>query len=42
MKGEVYKIAVRPAMMHGLETVALTTRQEADLKILESYQYGQN
>ena len=26
VKGEVYKVAVRPAMLYGLETVALTKR----------------
>ena len=28
VKGKVYKVAVRPAMLYGLETVALTKRQE--------------
>ena len=27
VKGNVYKVAVRPAMLYGLETVALTKRQ---------------
>ena len=31
MKGKVYKVALRPAMLYGLETVALTRRQEADM-----------
>ena len=31
MKGKVYKVAVKPAMLHGLETVALTKRQEAEI-----------
>ena len=26
VKGKVYKVAVRPAMLYGLETVALTKR----------------
>ena len=37
MKGKVYRVAVRPAMLYGLETVALTKRQEmevAELKML--------
>ena len=37
VKGKVYKMAVRPAMLYGLETVALTKRQEmevAELKML--------
>ena len=29
VKGKVYKVAVRPAMLYRLETVALTKRQEA-------------
>ena len=28
MKGKVYKTEVRPALMYGLETVALTKGQE--------------
>ena len=28
VKGKVYKVAVRPAMLYGLETVALTKKQE--------------
>ena len=31
VKGKVYKVAVRPAMLSGLETVALSKRQEADM-----------
>ena len=33
VKGKVYKVAVRPAMLFGLETVALTKRQEADMEV---------
>ena len=29
VKGKVYKVAVRPAMLYGLDTVVLTKRQEA-------------
>ena len=35
VKGEVYKVAVRPAMSYGLETVALTKRQEAEMEVVE-------
>ena len=35
MKGKVYKVAVRPAMLYGLETVALTKRQEAEMEEAE-------
>ena len=28
LKGKMYKVVVRPAMLYGLETVALTKRQE--------------
>ena len=35
VKGKVYKVAVRPSMLYGLETVALTKTQEvAELKML--------
>ena len=34
-KGKVYKVAVRPAMLYGLETVARTKRQEAELEVAE-------
>lgn len=34
VKGKVYKMDVRPAMMCSLEVVAPTQRQEAALKIL--------
>ena len=35
VKGKVYRVAVRPAMLYGLETVALTNRQEADMEVAE-------
>ena len=35
VKGKVYKVAVRPAMVYGLETVALPKRQEADMEMAE-------
>ena len=35
VKGKVYRAAVRPAMLYGLETVALTKRQEADTEVAE-------
>ena len=31
VKGKVYKVAVRPTMLYGLETVALTKRQEVEV-----------
>ena len=31
VKGKVYKVAVRPAVLYGLDTVALTKRQEAEM-----------
>lgn len=30
VKGKIYKTAVRPTMMYGLETVALSKRQEIE------------
>ena len=33
VKVKVYKVAVRPAMLYGLETVALTKRQEAEMEV---------
>ncbi|KAF7666398.1 hypothetical protein LDENG_00012110 [Lucifuga dentata] len=36
MKGKVYKTVVRPAMLYGLETVALRKRQEAELEVAET------
>ena len=35
VKGKVYKVAVRPAMSYGLETVALAKRQEAEMEVAE-------
>uniref|UniRef100_A0A087XJI6 Uncharacterized protein n=1 Tax=Poecilia formosa TaxID=48698 RepID=A0A087XJI6_POEFO len=35
MKGKVYKTVVRPAMPFGVETVAMTKRQEAELEVAE-------
>ena len=35
VKRKVYKVAVRPAMVYGLETVALTKRQEAEMEVAE-------
>ena len=35
VKGKVYKVAVRPAMLYGLETVSLTKRQEAEMEVAE-------
>ena len=35
VKGKVYKVAVRPAMLYGLETVALTKRQEEEMEVAE-------
>ena len=32
---KMYKVAVRPAMLYGLETVALTKRQEAEMEVAE-------
>ena len=34
VKGKMYKVAVRPAMLYGLET-ALTKRQEAEMEVAE-------
>ena len=36
VEGKVYKVTVRPAMLYGLETVALTEaeREVAELKML--------
>ena len=34
VKGKVHKVAVRPAMLYGLEMVALTKRQVAEMKML--------
>ena len=35
VKGKVYKVAARPAMLYGLETVALAKRQEAQMEVAE-------
>ena len=35
VKGKVYKMVVRPAMLYSLEAVALTKRQEAELEVAE-------
>ena len=35
VKGKVYNTAVRPAMLYGMETVALTRRQEVELEVAE-------
>ena len=35
VKGKVYRVAVRPAMLYGLETVALTKIQEAEMEVVE-------
>ena len=35
VKRKVYKVVVRPAMLYGLETVALTKRQEAEMEVAE-------
>ena len=35
VKGKVYRVAVRPAMLYGLETVALTKRQETEKDVAE-------
>ena len=35
VKGKVYKVAARPAMLYGLEIVALTKRQEAEMEVAE-------
>ncbi|KAI5612237.1 hypothetical protein C0J50_0905, partial [Silurus asotus] len=35
LKGKVYRTVVRPVMLYGLETVALSKRQEAELEVAE-------
>ena len=35
VKGTVYKVAVRPAMLYRLKTVALTKRQESEMEVAE-------
>ena len=33
VKGKVYNVALRPAMLYGLETAALTKRQEGEMEV---------
>ena len=35
VKGKVYKVAVRPAMLYGLKPMALTKRQEVEMEVAE-------
>ena len=35
VKGKIYKSVVRPAMMYGLETVAMTERQVKKMEVAE-------
>ena len=35
IKGRMYKTVVKPAMFYGLEAVALTKKQEAELEVAE-------
>ena len=35
LKGKIHRTVVKPAMMYGLETVAVTKRQEAELEVAE-------
>ena len=35
VKGKVYRTVVRPAMMYGLEKLAMSKRQEAELEVAE-------
>ena len=35
MKGKIHRTVVTPAMMYGLETVAVTKKQEAELEVAE-------
>ena len=35
VKGKVYRVAVRPAMLYGLETMVLMKRQEAEMEVAE-------
>lgn len=37
MKGKVYQTVVRPATRYGLEMVALTKREEAELYVAEKW-----
>ena len=36
----MYRVAVRPAMLYGLETVALTKRQEVEVAVRPAMLYG--
>ena len=40
MKGKVYKVAVRTAILYGLETVAQTKRQEMEVAELEMLRFS--
>ena len=40
VKGKVYRVAVRPAMLYGLETAALTKRQEMDVAELKMLRFS--
>ena len=40
VKGKVYKVALRPAILYGLETVALTKRQAAEMEVAELKMLG--
>ena len=40
VKGRVYRMVVRPAMMSGLETLAIGRRQEAQLEVAELKRTG--
>ena len=40
MKGKVGRVAVRPAMLYGLETVALTKSQEAEMEVADLKMLG--
>ena len=35
VKGKVYNVAMTPAMLYGLSTVALKKRQEAEMEVAE-------
>ena len=40
VKGKVYKVAVRPALLYGLDTVVLTKRQDAEMEVAELKMLG--
>lgn len=40
MKGKVYKMVVRPAMLFGIETVAMTKRPETELEVKVFYVFN--